>query len=142
MTQKTCDVLFLSQEKNGLFFEIPMLLYDDRQLILIGPGTLPKGMNFWKSSKQPLTPPLVFGNLVANFSEHVFKNLFNGPKSAIWTENDRPPTPLQLFPKFICFGDITPPLPSYGNKFSINTSSRLTKPARVSLDLLSGGATF
>ena len=39
-----------------------------------------------------------------------------------------PPPPFQLFRKFICFGGVTPTLPSYGNKFSINNTSRLTKP--------------
>ena len=39
-----------------------------------------------------------------------------------------PPPLLQLFQKFICFDGVTPPLPSYGKKSSINNSSRLTKP--------------
>ena len=72
------------------------------------------------------TPPLVFGNHVANFSETSEKtyltvqNLQRGLKMT--------PPPFQLFRKFICFGGVTPTLPSYGNKFSINITSRLTKP--------------
>ena len=78
-----------------------------------GSLSLPLSMNFWKSSKRPLTPPLppFFGKNVAIFCYEIFWNGNDPPKLAsqmlkILQRNflDRkwpPLPPLELFQKFI-----------------------------------------
>ena len=82
----------------------------------------PLSMNFWKSSKRPLTPPprAFFGKNVAIFCYENFWNGKDPPKLAsqmlkILQRNflDRkwPPPPLELFQKFIDNGTPRRPLP-------------------------------
>ena len=50
----------------------------------LGTGQATKRMNFRKNSKQPLTPPLIFGKLYCNFfAKRPKKSLYKGPKSVI-----------------------------------------------------------
>ena len=102
-------------------------------------------MNFRKSSKQPLTPPPpCFRKSCCKFFGNVRKNLFNGPKSATWIENDPPPFP--TFPKIHLFWWGHPYLTIIWQQifdqyyFKIDQTYRPF--ARVSLDLLWEGATF
>ena len=70
-------------------------------------------MNFWRNSKQLLTPPTSFSeNYIAIFLENVRKkphikvqNLQHNFLDWTW-----PPTPLEVFRKFIGFDSLTRPL--------------------------------
>ena len=74
----------------------------------------PKRMNFWKSSKQPLTPPPHFRKVMLQFflkfMTEVSSIMANICNINFWIENDPPPS-LELFRKFIRFGRGKLPLP-------------------------------
>ena len=69
----------------------------------------PKVMNFWKSSKRPLIPPPHFRKIMLRFfPEYMTEEAFIMAKICninFWIGNDPPPL-LELFQKFISFGDV------------------------------------